>query len=95
MNIDKSTIEKIATLSRLDFDMQDEAKMVKSLNEILDWVQMLNKVDTSNVEPLTHMSMEINVLRHDEVYSTLSHEKALFNAPQKDSNYFRVPKVIE
>ncbi|MCS7005291.1 MAG: Asp-tRNA(Asn)/Glu-tRNA(Gln) amidotransferase subunit GatC [Cytophagales bacterium] len=95
MNIDKNTIEKIAHLSRLYFNEADEEKMLKSLNEILEWVQMLNKIDTTNVLPLTHMSHEVNVLREDVVEEPLPHEKALFNAPRKDSNYFRVPKVIE
>jgi aspartyl-tRNA(Asn)/glutamyl-tRNA(Gln) amidotransferase subunit C len=95
MKIDKSTIEKLAHLSRLDFDAKDEEKMINSLNKILDWVDMLNKIDTTGVEPLTHMTEERTVLRQDEVGNILSHERALLNAPKKDSDYFRVPKVIE
>ena len=60
-----------------------------------DWLEKLKEVDTENVEPLTTMSHEINVLREDEVKEHLSHERALKNAPKKDSDYFRVPKVLD
>jgi aspartyl-tRNA(Asn)/glutamyl-tRNA(Gln) amidotransferase subunit C len=54
----------------------------------------LNEVNTDNVAPLIHMSEEINVLREDEVNNSLKHDEALFNAPKKDSDYFRVPKFL-
>ncbi len=65
------------------------------MNKILDWMEKLNEVDTSDVEPLMHMSAEMNVFREDVVQEHLDHKKALINAPKKDSDYFRVPKVIE
>ena len=95
MKIDKDLLHKIAHLSRLDFNEQDEAKMLISMNSILDWVEQLNEVDTTNVKPLTHMSEETNSLREDLAKEPLSHERGLRNAPRKDSDYFRVPKVIE
>ncbi len=95
MSIDKETIQKIAHLARLEFNEEKEAEMVKSMNRILDWMEVLNKVDTENVKPLTHMSAEVNVLRVDEIRPGLSHQEALLNAPKKDSDYFRVPKVLE
>jgi aspartyl-tRNA(Asn)/glutamyl-tRNA(Gln) amidotransferase subunit C len=95
MSVDKATIHKIAHLARLEFDDVKEEEMTKSLNNILDWMEVLNKVDTENVKPLTHMSAEINVLREDVVKDGLSHQDALLNAPKKDSDYFRVPKVLE
>lgn len=95
MSIDKETIRKIAHLSRLEFDQAKEDQMVKSMNNILGWMEVLSKVDTENVKPLTHMSAEVNVLREDGVKETLSHQEALLNAPKKDSDYFRVPKVLE
>jgi aspartyl-tRNA(Asn)/glutamyl-tRNA(Gln) amidotransferase subunit C len=95
MSADKETIRKLAHLARLEFDEAKEEEMAQHINKILVWMDVLNKVDTENVKPLTHMSLEVNVLREDVVKETLSHEEALFNAPKKDSDYFRVPKVLE
>lgn len=95
MKINKDSIKKIAHLARLEFDEASAEKMSKDMSQILDWVEQLNEVDTSNVEPLTTMSAEINVMREDKVGEHLNHEKALSNAPKKDSDYFRVPKVME
>ncbi len=95
MQIDRALLDKIAHLSRLEFDEKDAEKMMKDMSAIVTWVEQLNEVNTDGVEPLTTMSHEINVLREDEVKPHLSHEEALRNAPKKDSDYFRVPKVIE
>ena len=62
---------------------------------MVEWVEKLREVDTDGVEPLTTMSSEVNVLREDQVKEHLPHERALLNAPKKDENYFRVPKVLE
>lgn len=95
MQIDRALLDKIAHLSRLEFDEKDAEKMMKDMSAIVTWVEQLNEVNTDGVEPLTTMSHEINVLREDEVKPHLSHEDALRNAPKKDSDYFRVPKVLE
>ncbi|WP_143960359.1 Asp-tRNA(Asn)/Glu-tRNA(Gln) amidotransferase subunit GatC [Litoribacter populi] len=95
MKIDNNTLKKIAHLARLEFDEAGAEKMTKDMTQILDWVEKLNEVDTEGVEPITTMSSEVNVLREDKVGEHLSHDKGLQNAPQKDSDYFRVPKVME
>ena len=95
MQIDRALLDKIAHLSRLEFDEEDAEKMMKDMSAIVTWVEQLSEVNTDGVEPLTTMSHEINVLREDEVKPHLSHEDALRNAPKKDSDYFRVPKVLE
>lgn len=95
MKIDKETLQKIAHLARLDFEEKNADQMVSDMTEILDWVDKLNELDTEGVEPLTNMSAERNVLREDEPKETLSHERGMANAPKKDSDYFRVPKVME
>jgi aspartyl-tRNA(Asn)/glutamyl-tRNA(Gln) amidotransferase subunit C len=64
------------------------------LEKILEMCEKLNEVDTEGVEPLIYMSDNENVLREDEVVQSISHEDALKNAPKKDSDFFRVPKVI-
>lgn len=95
MQVDKKTLYKIAHLSRLEIQEQDENKIMKDMSKIITWVEKLNEVDTEGVEPLTSMSHEVNILREDEVKLHLEHEKALKHAPNKDSDYFRVPKVLE
>ena len=95
MEIDINTLRKIAHLARLEFDEQGAEKMKQDMTQILDWVGKLNEVDTEGVEPLTTMSSEVNIMREDVVGEHLSHEKGLKNAPHKDSDYFRVPKVME
>ncbi len=95
MKIDKEHLYKIAHLARLEFDESTAEKMMEDMNRISSWVETLEKVNTDGVEPLTTMSHEINVLREDEVKNHLNHERALKNAPQKDADFFRVPKVIE
>jgi aspartyl-tRNA(Asn)/glutamyl-tRNA(Gln) amidotransferase subunit C len=95
MKINRELLDKIAHLSRLEFDEKDAEKMMKDMTAIVDWVEKLNEVNTDNVEPLTTMSHEINALREDEVKTHLDHERALKNAPKKDQDYFRVPKVLE
>jgi len=69
--------------------------MLSDLNKILNWMNKLNELNTDNVEPLIHMTEAVNVMREDVAQNTVSHEEALLNAPKKDSDYFRVPKVLE
>jgi aspartyl-tRNA(Asn)/glutamyl-tRNA(Gln) amidotransferase subunit C len=95
MKINKEAIKKIAHLARLEFDENSMEKMSKDMSQILDWVEQLNELDTSKIEPLTTMSSEINVMREDKVGPHLSREAGLKNAPKSDSDYFRVPKVLE
>ncbi len=95
MKVDKKTLENLAYLSRLEFDEKNTEKMLGDLNRILDWIDMLNEVDTTHTAPLAQMSAEINNLRPDVLKQGLSHKDGLKNAPKKDSDYFRVPKVLE
>ena len=95
MHTDINTLQRLAHLARLEFDEKSADKMLADLNKILDWVEQLSQVDTTGVDPLIHLSQEVNVMREDVVGEPLSHERALRNAPKKDSDYFRVPKVIE
>jgi aspartyl-tRNA(Asn)/glutamyl-tRNA(Gln) amidotransferase subunit C len=95
MKIDKTTIKKISHLARLEFDENGAEKISKDMSQILDWVEKLNEIDTENIEPLTTMSSEVNVMREDVRGNHLEHEAGLKNAPKRDSDYFRVPKVLE
>ena len=93
--ITNDTVDKLATLSRLEFDGKDKEEIRGDLNRMLDFVGKLNELDTSGVEPLIYMNDEKNVLRADEVKQTITQKEALGNAPKKDSDYFKVPKVVE
>jgi aspartyl-tRNA(Asn)/glutamyl-tRNA(Gln) amidotransferase subunit C len=95
MNIDKELIDKLAHLARLEFNDDQKLKIEQDLNRILNFMESLNELDTSSVEPLIYMTDEQNVFRKDEVKQDISHDDALKNAPKKDSDYFRVPKVID
>ena len=95
MKIDRETLLKIAHLSRLEISELEEEKLEKEITSIISFVEKLNEVNTDGVEPLTTMSYELNALREDEVNPHLSQEDALKNAPKKDHDYFRVPKVLE
>ncbi len=92
---DLTTLRQLAHLSRLELDPAREAKMLTDLNEILAWVDKLREIDTTGVEPLVYLSDNVNVMRPDEAHNSVGHADALRNAPRKDSDYFRVPKVIE
>lgn len=94
MAVSKSEVEKIVDLARLHISENDKEKYTVQLNMILKYMDQLNKVDTSNVVPLSHPFELTNVFREDEVQPSLLVEDALKNAPDKSGNYFKVPKVI-
>jgi len=93
--IDIKTVDEIAHLARLEFDADAKAGILNDLNRMLSFVDKLNELDTSNVEPLIYMTDEKNVMRPDEPEVTLTQKEALKNAPKKDSDYFKAPKVID
>lgn len=95
MKVDKPLVEKLAELAKLEFDEKAKEEIITDLNNILTFVEQLNEVDTTNVEPLTYITDEVNVLRTDEVKQEITKEEALKNAPLKDSDYIKVPKVIQ
>jgi aspartyl-tRNA(Asn)/glutamyl-tRNA(Gln) amidotransferase subunit C len=93
--ITKETIDKIAHLARLEFENEAKEEISNDMNRMLDFVDKLNELNTDLVEPLIYMSKELNVMREDEVISDISQKDALKNAPKKDSDYFKVPKVVD
>lgn len=95
MKLDAETLAKIAHLSRLEIDHKETDKMLRDMSNMLTFVEKLNEVNTDGVEPLTTMSHEINAMREDVVKQDLSHQQVLQNAPKKDAEFFRVPKVLE
>ena len=95
MKIDNMLVDKLAELSKLEFDEKAKESIKADLQKIVNMIDTLNKVNVDGVEPLIYMSDEVNVLRADEVKGQVPKEDALLNAPQKDSDFFKVPKVIK
>lgn len=93
--INQETIDKIAHLARLEFEHEAKAEIAKDMNRMLEFVDKLNELNTDAVEPLIYISKEVNVMRADEVKHDISQKEALKNAPKKDSDYFKVPKVVD
>ena len=94
MKVNEELVDKLATLAKLEFDADKKKEIIKDLTQIISFVEKLNELDTTGVEPLIFMTDEVNVLRKDEVKHDITHEEALLNAPKKDSDYFKAPKVI-
>ena len=95
MEITNKLIQDIAALAKLEFDEQSEKQMKADLEKIIGFVDKLNEIDTEGIEPLIYLSGEVNVLREDEVKAVISQVEALKNAPEKDSDYFKVPTVLK
>lgn len=93
--IDIKTVDEIAHLARLEFSKEAKEEIVTDMNRMLLFVNKLNELNTDAVTPLIYMSDDRNVLREDEIKVTINQDEALKNAPKKDSDYFKVPKVIE
>lgn len=93
--IDIKTVDEIAHLARLEFNEEAKGEILNDMNRMLAFVDKLNELNTDNVEPLIYMTEERSVLREDEAKQTVTQQEALKNAPKKDSDYFKVPKVID
>lgn len=94
MAVTVAEVEHIAKLAKLEFSEAEKEKFTHQLNSILAYVEQLNRLDTTDVEPLSHVIDLRNVLREDVVQPGLTTEEALMNAPSKTEEFFRVPKVI-
>jgi aspartyl-tRNA(Asn)/glutamyl-tRNA(Gln) amidotransferase subunit C len=95
MKVDTQLVDELAHLARLSYENEAKAEIVSDLNKILAFVEKLNEIPTDGVEPLIYMVDETNILRPDSTRLDITQEEALKNAPKKDSDFFRVPKVIE
>ncbi len=95
MAVTKKDVEYIAELAKLKFKDEELEKFTEQLNEILTYVEKLNELDTTNVEPLSHPVEGSNVFREDEVKPSFDREEALRNAPDRSELFFKVPKVVD
>ncbi|SDE86279.1 Asp-tRNA(Asn)/Glu-tRNA(Gln) amidotransferase subunit GatC [Sporomusa acidovorans] len=95
MKITRQNVEDVALLSRLEMTAEELDAYSGQLNAILEYADILNKLDTKGIEPTAHVLPLKNVMRPDEVKPSLPRELALANAPEAEDGYFKVPKVIE
>ena len=95
MKVTKDDLETVAVLSRLEIPAAQQDTYLQQMDSILTYMDNLAAVDTTDVQPTTYALPMQNVFREDEVRPSLDREAALSNAPLKDDNYFKVPKVLE
>ena len=95
MEVNDELVNNIARLARLNFKDEEKEEIKHDLQKMIAFIEKLNELDTTGVEPLLHMSENVNVLREDEVQGSVSREEALSNAPVHDEQFFKVPKVIK
>ena len=95
MTIDLKTIKHISKLSRISVEDEKAKKLEGDLNSIFEFIEKLNELKTENIEPLTSIAETTLKLRSDEVKSKNIREKILKNSPEKNQDFFVVPKVVE
>jgi aspartyl-tRNA(Asn)/glutamyl-tRNA(Gln) amidotransferase subunit C len=107
MKVTEKDVSYVADLANLDLTDQERQRMLKDLNSILDYIDCLNELDTTNVPPMAQISdtfgqssvsssdKDIGFLREDALRPSLPHTEAMKNAPETDGDFFKVPKVIE
>jgi len=95
MNIDKETIYKVADLARIEIGEHEVEELQVDMNKILTFMEKLNELDTSNVQPLVYMNPEVNVWREDVVKQELTVKEGLRNASLHNEDFFFVPKILD
>jgi aspartyl-tRNA(Asn)/glutamyl-tRNA(Gln) amidotransferase subunit C len=95
MSVTKDEVKYIASLSRLEFNESELDDFTNEFNQILNYIDKLNELDTENIEPLSHPIEKKNVFRKDKLVASINRDEALKNAPDKTDEYFKVPKVIK
>ena len=95
MEVNDAMIENLAGLARLYFNEEEKKEIKGDLQRMISFIDKLNELNTDGVQPVLHMSDEINVFREDEIKGSISREEGLKNAPETDGVFFKVPKVIK
>ncbi|GMW03416.1 MAG: aspartyl/glutamyl-tRNA(Asn/Gln) amidotransferase subunit C [Candidatus Hydrogenedentota bacterium] len=93
--ITKRDVEYVAALAQLNMDEAEKERLVDELGAILGYIDKLNELDTSAIEPMMHTLPITNVFREDKAIPTLDRETALANAPATDGEYFLVPRILD
>ena len=95
MKITEEMVDYVSVLSRLKLPAEEKARMTGALERILDYMDVLNALDTAEVEPMSHVFPLVNVFREDEVKPSMARELILQNAPKQKDGCFLVPKTVE
>jgi aspartyl-tRNA(Asn)/glutamyl-tRNA(Gln) amidotransferase subunit C len=95
MPIDRSAVDHVARLARLDLSEDERIRMQSELTQILAHAEKIQNLDLDGVEPTSHAVPIVNVMRPDEVTESLPPDVALANAPDVEDGRFRVPRIIE
>ena len=95
LELTPADVRKVATLGRLKLSEAELADFASKLGQILGYVELLNEINTDDVEPMVHAVELSNVFRTDAVVPSLTREAALANAPKTDGRYFLVPQILE
>jgi aspartyl-tRNA(Asn)/glutamyl-tRNA(Gln) amidotransferase subunit C len=95
MEVNDALVQQLADLARLDFSQEEKSEIKGDLQRMITFVEKLNELDTTNVEPMLHMTEDYNVFREDVVIPSITREEGLLNAPSRNDQYFKVPKIIK
>tara|TARA_Y100000385_G_scaffold154868_1_gene160600 strand:+ start:1688 stop:1978 length:291 start_codon:yes stop_codon:yes gene_type:complete len=95
VKITNEIIDHIAHLARLEFNGDDKEEIQSDMEKIISFMDELKKVKTDDIKPLVSVSENNNILREDMAIKTIGKAEAFANAPKKDSDYFRIPKVLK
>ena len=95
MMVDDVLVDKLANLSKLEFDTDGKKAIKTDLSKILNFMEKLNELNTDGIEPLIYINEEVNIFRVDETNYPVTKEDALKNAPLKDADYIKVPKFVK
>ncbi|HOA38678.1 MAG TPA: Asp-tRNA(Asn)/Glu-tRNA(Gln) amidotransferase subunit GatC [Flavihumibacter sp.] len=95
MELSKETIHHLASLARLEFNEEETRQISEDLKRMITFVEKLQELDTTGVEPLLHMTENVDIFRADTVQPSLDRATAMAIAPDADNEYFFVPKVIK
>jgi aspartyl-tRNA(Asn)/glutamyl-tRNA(Gln) amidotransferase subunit C len=95
MNVDETTVRRIARLARIKITDEEAKGLEKELTQILNWVEQLGEIDTKNVEPMTRVVAQELKKRKDEVTDGEIADDVIRNAPMADDHFYVVPKVVE
>ena len=95
MKIDKSVVEHVAHLARLHLQPEEIELYTQQIDRILEYMDKLNSLDTTGIEPTTHAVPLGNVFRQDEVNHNFAKEESIGNAPERKGSFFKVPPIIE
>ncbi len=95
VKIDEAQVQQVAKLSRLELSEEEVSQFSTQLSAIFEYIEKLNELDTERVEPLAHCLPVHNVFREDVPRPSLSNDDALANAPEREDEYFKVPKILD